>query len=466
MSKSLRRLAHLFLLAFALVAGGSGYWGLVSRDALVTRQDNPRAVLAEEEIHQGQIVDRNQRPLVVSMPSPARPDIYIRQTLYPETAPVVGFYSITHGTGGVESAFETTLHGDRFVTPLDGWLDSLLHRSQVGGDVQLTISLPVQQAARQALNGRRGAIVVLNAASGDVLALDSLPTYDPNTLDTTWDSLRADPAAPLLNRATQALYQPGSVLQAVILGEAVNSRTLQPDDAWNGPSAANFSSGMLPCTIEPAEQPMTYAAAFEWGCPGPFQALGARMGLPNLRIAADDFGLDEAPRFDLPVAASPSLPPEGDPTTAAIGQGQLTVTPLHMALVAAAFANHGQMPAPRLVSAIRPPSQGWTPLASPDTPRGTISAASADVIKGLMRDTVVSGAAGAASQPGRDIYGHAGLALAGPGRVFNTWFIGFTYSDDHTPIAVAILLENTRDVPAISRIGGLLLAETAAVVDK
>lgn len=466
MSQSLRRLAHLFLLAFALIAGGSGYWGLVERTTLVIRPDNPRAVLAEEEIRQGQIVDRDRRPLVVSTPSATRPGTYVRQTLYPETSPAVGFYSITHGTGGVESVFETTLHGDRFISPLDGWLDSLLHRSQVGGDVQLTISLPLQQAARQALSGRRGAVVVLNAASGDILAMDSLPTYDPNTLDQMWDSLRADPTAPLLNRATQALYQPGSVLQAVILGEAINSARLQPVDAWDGPSAAHFSSSTLPCAIDPADQPLTYADAFMWGCPGPFQVLGAKIGLHDLRIDAADFGLDEAPPFDLPVAASPSQPLEGDPTIVAIGQGQLTVTPLHMALVAAAFADHGQMPAPRLVNAIRPPGQDWMPLISPDTPRGTISSDSADAIKALMHDAVVSGAAGAASQPGREIYAHVGLALAGPAGAFNTWFIGFTYSDDHTPVAIAILLENTRDAPTASRLGGSLLAQTAAIVDK
>jgi hypothetical protein len=83
-----------------------------------------------------------------------------------------------------------------------------------------------------------------------------------------------------------------------------------------------------------------------------------------------------------------------------------------------------------------------------------------------MGDAVTSGAAHAAFQPASQIYGHSGLALTGPGPAFNTWFIGFTYSSNHTPIAVAILLEDTRDTPAASHIGGLLLAEAAALVDQ
>lgn len=466
MNRSLRRLSHLFLLAFALIAGGAGYWGLVTRTVLVTRQDNPRAVLAEQEIRQGQIVDRDNRPLVLSAPAETPAGTYTRETLYPVVAPVVGFYSITHGRGGIEDVFQTTLHGDRFVSPLEGWLNSLLHRSQVGGDVQLTISLPLQQAARATLDGRRGAIVIINAANGDVLAMDSLPTYDPNTLDKMWNSLRADPAAPLLNRATQALYQPGSVLEPVILGEAVNSGMVAPTDATTAPSAAQFSGGTLPCAIDPGSAISTYAIAFEWACPGPFQALGKEMGLADLQREPNDFGLNEVPHFDLPVAAAASQPAEDDAAAAAIGQGFLTVTPLHMALVAAAFSNHGRMPAPRLVSAIRAPGQTWTPLASPDLPRGTISANSSEVIKELMSEAVTSGAARAAAQPGREIYGHVGLALTGPGRAFNTWFIGFTYSDAHTPIAVAILLEDTRASTDASHIGGLLLAQAAALIDK
>lgn len=466
MIRSLRRLTRLFLLAFVLIAGGLGYWGLISQTALTTRQDNPRAVLAEQQVQQGEIVDRDDRVLVESTPIQSGQNTYTRSTLYPETAAVVGFYSLRHGTGGIESVFQTTLHGDRFISPFDGWLNGLLHRRQVGGDVRMTLSLPIQQAAREALNGRRGAIVIMNAANGDILAMDSLPTYDPNTLDEKWDSLRADPAAPLLNRATQALYQPGSVLQGVILGEAINTGAAKPSDPRTGPSSAQFLNGVLPCAMDPGIPLPTYADAFVWGCPGPLQALGGLMGLADLQRGFSDFGLAEAPRFDLPVASAQNRPQTDDAANTAIGQGQLTVTPLHMALVAAAFANHGQMPAPRLVSAIRPPGQGWAPMATLATPRGTISGDSADAVKSLMRDSVISGAALAASQPQREIYGHTGLALAGPGPAFNTWFVGFTYTDSRTPLVIAVLLEDTRDAATASHIGGLLLAEAAALADK
>lgn len=467
MIHSLSRLTRLFLLAFVVIAAGLGYWGLASQQSLTRRQDNPRLVLAEERIHQGDIVDRDGRPLVTSIPTDAGNDTFTRETLYPETAPVVGFYSLRHGTGGIESAYESTLHGDRFVSPFDTWLDGVLHRPQVGGDARLTLSLPLQQAARSALNGRSGAIVVINAATGDILAMDSLPTYDPNTLDRDWDSLRADPAAPLLNRATQALYQPGSILEGVILGEALNTGVAAADDTWNGLASARFNGGTLPCATPTNITPGTYADAFIWSCPGTLQALGRQMGTGDLTQTFSDFGLTDAPPFDLPVAVTGATSTAAeDPANMAIGQSRLTVTPLHMALVAAAFSSRGQIPAPRLVSAIRPPSQNWADIAAPAARRGTISGDSAEIVKGLMRESVLSGAAQAASQPGREIYGNSGLALAGPAQEFNVWFIGFVYADNHTPIAISVLLEHTRDTQAAGKIGGLLLAEAAALAEK
>jgi peptidoglycan glycosyltransferase len=305
--------------------------------------------------------------------------------------------------------------------------------------------------------------VVIDAASGGVLAMDSLPTYDPTTLDDTWDRLRADPSAPLLNRATQALYQPGSVLQSVVLGEAVNNGAIRPQDAWSGRTAGRFQGASLPCASNQVFAVQTYADAFMWGCPGAIQSLGGLLGLDDLKRSYSDFGLEEAPPFDLPVAVC-AQPTEDDPETAAIGQGRLTVTPLHMALVAAAFANHGQMPAPRLVSAIRPPGQGWQPTPTSATPRGTISSASADMIKALMQQAVESGAAHAASSTQRRIYGYTGLALTGPGFNFNTWFVGFTYDDSDRPVAIAILLEGSQDAERAARIGGQLLAEAAILL--
>jgi peptidoglycan glycosyltransferase len=320
--------------------------------------------------------------------------------------------------------------------------------------------MPIQQAAHAELSGHSGAIIVMNAATGEILGMDSQPSYDPNTLDSAWDRLRQDPSAPLLNRTTQALYQPGSALQVVVLGEALNSGRVTLADTWAGGTSVRLANASLPCA-ESSLAANTFADAFIGGCPGAFQALGGILGAKVLQSGFSDFGLGQTTTFDLPVAVSGSgsiLSPE-EAGAAAIGQSRLTVTPLQMVLVCAAFANHGQIPVPRLVEAIRPPGGGWTAGPAQATPRGTISRASVDAIVGLMRDTVLSGAARAAYSPERAIYGHASLALAGPGDAFNTWFMGFTYDDQQTPIAIVVLLENSRDADAASKMGASLLLQ-------
>jgi peptidoglycan glycosyltransferase len=462
MISALRRLSAAFLLAFAVIGIALGYWDVIQRDELDNRQDNPRRVFEEQSLHRGDILDRRGTLIVTSTLDSAR-GIYTRRYLYPEAASVTGYYSLQHGSGGIEGSLDQVLRGDTFLTPSQQAIDRLLHRPRAGGDVRLTISLPIQQAARAELTGHSGAIILMNAATGEILAMDSQPGYDPNTLDTAWDKLRQDPSAPLLNRSTQALYQPGSALQAVVLGEALNSGRVTLADTWDGGTSARLANASLPCASDGPLAANTFAGAFVGGCPGAFQALGVILGAAAVQSGFSDFGLGETTAFDLPVAISTvgsTLSPD-EAGAAAVGQSRLTVTPLQMVMVGAAFANHGQIPAPRLVQAIRPPGGSWAPDPAQATPRGTISRASIDAINSLMRDTIVSGAARSAYSPQRAMYGHVGLALAGPGDAFNTWFIGFTYDDQQTPIAIVVLLENSRDADAASKMGGSLLLQAA-----
>ena len=206
----------LMLLALALV---TGYWQIVQGSTLSAREDNPRLVIAERRISRGAISDRNGQPLAVSQ---STPDGYVRY--YPErsAAPVVGYYSLRHGLGGAEAAFDDELRGIAGQTRLDTFLGGLLHRVPKGRSVRLTLDLSVQRAADAALGDRVGAVVVLSVPEGQVIALASRPTYDPATLDQDWEQLRSDRASPLVNRATQGTYQPGAAFQTVILADALS----------------------------------------------------------------------------------------------------------------------------------------------------------------------------------------------------------------------------------------------------
>jgi penicillin-binding protein A len=458
MTAAINQLGRLFLAAFIFVALVLGYWGLVRRDDLLARQDNPRLLLEEQKLQRGQILDRNGVVLAETQID-STTGLGTRRYPEPAVAPIVGYYSLRHGVGGIEAAYDDVLRGDAFLTPAQNLANHMLHRPQVGGDVRLTIDLRTQQIADQALAGSIGTVIVLKAPQGDVLAIGSQPSFNPNQLDDLWDSLKSDPNAPLLNRATQSLFQPGTILQSIVLGTAINVGAASPDDTWDSNLTVRLEGVDLPCAEQPPAAVSSLQDAFVWACPRPFQALGERLGTHTLDIALDNFGLLEAPAFELPTAV-PSLDMEStlqDPALASIGQGNLTVSALQMGLVAAAFADHGQMPAPRLVQAIHAPDDPWNPTPLRGNPRGTISRGSADQIIRLMADAARIGSARAARQAEDTMYGQVGLALSGPQASLNSWFIGFAYLADGDAISVAVLLENSRNTDDAARIGGSVL---------
>jgi peptidoglycan glycosyltransferase len=306
MTDNIRRLAQVTLLGFVLVAASLLYWQVVRATELNARDDNPRLVQAELRLQRGRLLDRHGEVLVYSesLPGPyGAPQPVQRRYLHPETTHVVGHYSLRYGTGGAEAAFDTTLKGE--LSPLG----QLLHQPQIGHDATLSIDLASQRAADQGLGDRRGAVVALDVASGEVLALVSHPAYDPSQLDDDWDALAENPDAPLLNRATQGVYAVGDLARLVGL------------------------TGLLSAGITTPYDPLT----------APLDDMLAPLSSRGYLATAHQLGFDTALSFDLPTG--PGLLPDFG------GQGtprDLAVTPLHMARLAAAIARDGNMPVPSL----------------------------------------------------------------------------------------------------------------------
>ena len=224
MSKSIQRIALAFIVAFLLLAIALGRWSLASAD-LTARGDNPRRVFAEQLIQRGAIVDQNNQVLAETVPQSGT---LIRRYPFSAAAPVVGYESINYGLAGVEEALDRVLRGSQ------DFLDQLLHHPQRGQNVRLTIDANAQRLLTDQLQ-QPGAAIVLSVPDGAVLAMASYPSFDPNTLDQNWKALSTDAAAPLLNRATQGLYQPGAIFESVLLADAIGrgaalTQTLtQPD---------------------------------------------------------------------------------------------------------------------------------------------------------------------------------------------------------------------------------------------
>ena len=433
MPASINRISALLLLAFALLAGALGYWA-ASGHSLTARDDNPRRILAERRIHRGAIIDHDGQVIVETVGERGE---YVRRTLYPDAVPVTGYYSINYGTSGVEQAYDDTLRGIRGIDETQARIDALLHIHPAGRAVQLTIDLDAQRIADALLNGHTGAIVVLSVPDNQILALSSRPTFDPNTLDENWEALRADPTAPLLNRATQGQYQPGTALQPVLLAEALRRDAASLDAAPELPTVALRVDGRM-LTCRSTDGVVTLGDALREACPAPFARLGAVLGSRALWEMVVTWGLTDTHPLGIQSTTplSGALPLQDTPALLefAAGQGRLTVTPLHMAVVASTLAAGGVMESPRLVSATQALNNTWQPVAQPAGRRVVPFDIARKVTEAMPHSN--------------NITWHAGVGLSGSSRLL--WFIGFTPTDS-AEYAAAILIEQGADQPERDR---------------
>lgn len=207
--RSARHLSLFFLATFAALGLALGYWTFVVRGELLSRADNPRALIAFNRIKRGRILDRNGLVLAETV---GQPGDYIRE--YERSAALVtGYASFTYGLSGIEAAANETLTG---INDLDEtgrwWHTGVLNEPQVGHDVTLTIDLNLQRAAYSALDGGAGTVVVLDSATGEVLVMASSPSFDPAELDKQFVTFTDDSNGPLINRAVLGLYPADDLL--------------------------------------------------------------------------------------------------------------------------------------------------------------------------------------------------------------------------------------------------------------
>lgn len=437
MAPQIRRLGLALFAVFAALALTAGYWALAAQAELLARPDNPRARLSERRFPRGAIVDRRLQVLAESR---GLPGALTRYYPYPDLAPVLGYVSPIYGLGGVEAAEDEWLHGP----PPAAWWEAVAGTRPAGRNVMLTLDLRLQTAADQALRAgapagdRAGAAVVLDAQTGAVLALASHPTFDPNALEDNWADLITDTRAPLLNRATVGLYQPGGTLQPFMLAAALQSGLVDVRTPYVL-AGDPFQTGALTlrCRTDPGYTALTLAEAFVHGCPQPFAALGEQLGARRLTQLFNDLRLLTA--FDLGLPTAAAAPPDYAAELAALGAGQgtHTLTPLHLAIATAAIARDGVLPFPHLIRAVQEADGAWVAEHAAQTSVAAFAPEAADQVKALMPN------------------GHSALALSGEGRAV-AWYTGFAPEADPR-YTVAVLLEDG-DLASAAAIGQALLA--------
>ena len=439
MTTSIRRMSLVLTVMLLILALVTGYWQVLKGAALTARDDNPRLVLAEQQIPRGAILDRDGKALAVSQSATAgSARVYTRY--YPDRAaePVVGYYSLRYGVGGAEATFDNELRGIAGQTWLDAIVNKWLHRTPPGQSVHLTLDLVVQHAADAALGDRPGAVVVLSVPDSEVIALVSHPNFEPNTLDKDWEQLRADIASPLLNRATQGLYQPGAAFQTIVLAEALSAGLVHMTDTVSSiSSSVAFDGAALYCATSPAGK--TLDAAYAAACPAPFATLADQMSIQQVAQIVRRWSLDAAPNpfelsthatvFSSDLLTSPVLVRDF-----VLGQGSLTMSPLQMAATAAIIANDGRP--------IVPPHLTAAPAAPAASTPSVVPSQIASAIRSALS---VHG----------DLTGQAALAISGDNRI--AWFTGF--APVQSPQWVIVILVENGDAATVSSIATQIRSE-------
>jgi peptidoglycan glycosyltransferase len=404
----------------------------------------------------------------------------------PLYADITGYYSIIFGRSELEEAYNPYLSGDAPELIPQTLIDQVLGRPKRGATVVTTIDPAIQRAAERELGTQPGAVVAIDPHTGDVKAIVASPTYDPNELASqdpkqvraAWDRLNSNPDKPLLSRAIDELYPPGSTFKLVTAAAALENG-FGPDSTWPNPPVLD-----LPQTTATLENfggehclggasQITLAQALTISCNVVFGQIGLRLGGAKLAAQAHAFGFapdasDGDVPFDIPfqegVFPEASYFSDRLPAVAlsAIGQDNVAANPMQMALVASAIANGGSEMRPRLVSEIRDPSGQVVESFAPEVFGQPISSQTAIQLTQMMVSVVQSGTGTAAQIPGVEVAGKTGTAQHGEGLAPHAWFVSFAPAQN-PKIAVAVIVLDGGSLGSEAT-GGVVAAPIARAV--
>ncbi|MGH2766937.1 MAG: peptidoglycan D,D-transpeptidase FtsI family protein [Actinomycetota bacterium] len=481
MDRQIRRLAIGFLVLFGALAVNLNYIQVVAADRIANNNANRRLLIQEYDVDRGDIVAADHRTVLADSEATGGDLKYQRS--YPENPDLAyghltGYHSFIFGRTELEQTYNDYLSARAEELFPQRLIDEILGRDEKGAGLVLTIDPELQQIAADGLAGRDGAVAALNPQTGEVLALVSNPTFDPNPLAShdpdevrrAYRQLRPrQPDSPLVSRATDTFFPPGSSFKVVTAAAALeNGRG--PDFALPNPSSLD-----LPQTTENLDNfgggacsggsQIDMASALQQSCNVYFAQLGMEIGAEALVEQAHRFGFSEDVPFDIPFVESEIPDPDAFeldiPALAqsAIGQRDVRTNVLHMALVAGAIGNGGRMMVPRLVKEVRDPNGRILRSFGPEEYGQPMSAENAGTLTEMMVSVVDAGTATGAQIPGVRVAGKTGTAQTAEGEAPHAWFIAFAPAED-PEIAVAVVVLNGGDLGEEAT-GGALSAPIA-----
>jgi cell division protein FtsI/penicillin-binding protein 2 len=319
-----------------------------------------------------------------------------------------------------------------------------------GNNLKTTLDYNLQKKAYELLGDNRGAVVALNPKTGEILAMVSKPSFDPNYLNENWKNINENKERPLLNRATSGLYPPGSTFKTITAVSALENVSGIMDKRINDTGVLEFNSKeSLKNYNGEALGDIGFEEAFIHSSNVYFGNLGIEIGNPKLKETAEKFYFNKnipADGVTIENSRFPTLKSyeKGNIAQSAIGQGTVLTTPMEMALVASTIANDGIMMKPCLVKEVQSSKGEVLQTIKPEPIQQVTTNGNAKIIKDFMRKVVEEGTGTAAAVENINVCGKTGTADhsdEGSGALPHSWFIGFAPYED-PQIALAVIIED------------------------
>jgi cell division protein FtsW (lipid II flippase) len=339
------------LVAFSALALISGWWAIPQSDQLLNRDDNLRRIINDQYVKRGSILDNKNRPIAETV---GQAGDLSRILLYPSLSATIGYSHPFYGQGGIESSMDPYLRGLQGIPSSDIWINQLIYsQPPLGLDVRVSIDLNSQTLLDESLGNSQGAAIVLNASTGEILALWTAPTFDSNMMEQNWENWLNDTGSPLINRVTQGKYPVGTLLSPFIMAfKDINPENLK------------FESNSANCAIPILEEiDQLISLQLINGCEQPFISAINFLTDEDISGFLSAFGWTENPPFTLPQVPALEF---SDSIDLSFLETELLLSPLQVARASSVFSQAGIMPYPRLAMAVNTPQQGWVVLSTTD----------------------------------------------------------------------------------------------------
>ena len=443
MNKNMFRIVRVFILLFIILMANLSYIQIVKSDWYTDTPLNSRVANKEDSTIRGDILDKNGSKIAYSEETgQAMKRIYPYGALF---ANVAGYTGKSIGSAGIEQTENSSLCGVNMMLHKLGPIEQLFAADK-GNTIKLTVDANIQKAAWDAMADRRGAAVILDTNTGAVLAMVSKPSFDPNDIESDWKNLRVDKQSPLLNRAAQGLYPPGSSIKPMIADAALEQNVITTTEKVNCGPYYDLGNNQK---IYEADNAAYGQINLEEGIINSsnvmFSGLAIKMGNSGLDKAFKRFGFYDELKTDFaaekPHISDFSKLSKGETAQVGIGQADLLISPLRMAMLASAFGNEGKMMKPYMVDEITSSNGTVLQKTSPSVFKEVTTPDRANIIEGYMKNEVLRGTGRNAAVNGVVVAGKTGTA-ENPFGADHAWFIG-TAQVKNRKISFAIIIENS-----------------------